>query len=238
MFKHRAALFVVVSALSGTALAQRTPPPPPPEEVRPEGMTVGVGAGWAFPNSILEPNTVSVRVKLSPMLALEPVANLGGNTGGAITTGSVTVGGTTDSDTDEDTNGGLNLGIGGNVRYSFGSFGPVDFVGIGGIGFNYGSNTVNRDVQETGLVDRTTTSSIGATLNWGLGVEWFLSRNVVLSADAHNPLVSWTQTTVNNVQQDNTGTEPVAAQTETVNRTLNYGLIFQPTVRVMFHLYF
>lgn len=239
MSNLRAGLVVVVAVLSGAALAQRGGnKPTPPAELRPDGLTVGVGAGWVFPRSILEPNAVSVRIKLDNTLAFEPVLNLGGGLGGAQTTGSINSGGNTTTDTDEDTNGGLNLGLGGNVRYSFLSAGPVDFVGIGGVSFNYGSSTVNRDVQEDLVDDFTTTTSIGAALNWGIGVEWFITRNVVLSADAFNPLVSWSTSTVLNEQQDRSGGEPVTVRDETVSNNLQYGLILQPTVRMMFHLYF
>lgn len=240
MSNLRAGLVVLLTAASGAALAQRTTTAPaaPPEELRPQEMTVGIGAGWSFPQSILEPNTASVRLKVGPVLAIEPFANLGGSTGGIATTDSFTQGGTTTTDEDEDTTGGLNLGVGANVRYSFASAGPVDFVGIGGIGFNYGTSTVDRDVLEENVSNRTLTTGIGASANWGVGVEWFITRNVVLSADATNPLVAWNRSTTRTETENNTGAEPVSTVDESVSNTLDFGLRLAPTVRMMFHLYF
>lgn len=239
MSNLRASLVVLFTVASGAAFAQRTTTTAtPPEELRPQETTVGIGAGWTFPQSILEPNTVSVRIKFGPALALEPYANLGGRTGGTATVDSVTLGGTTTTAEDEDTNGGLNLGAGANVRYAFASAGPVDFVGLGGIAVNYGSNTVNRDVLEENVSDVTNTSGINVNANWGVGVEWFINRNVVLSADATNPLVSWSRSTTRAETEDNTGAEPFSTLDESTTTNLDFGLRLMPSVRVMFHLYF
>lgn len=238
MFKQSLLFCVLSSVLSLPALAQRqVPPPPPPQEVRPDGMTVGVGVGYIFPRSILEPNTASVRFRLGGGLTLEPVVNLGGGTSTTGTVATLTSGPNTVSTQDGDTGGGLNLGAGANVRYALASAGPVDFVGLAGVGVHYGSRTTHLDVFVENQTQTRTNTSLQASLNWGLSVEWFITRNIVLSADATNPLASWTNTT--SVERSaRTGDNPRSQEERSSTTALDFGLVFNPSVRLMFHLYF
>ena len=139
---------------------------------------------------------------------------------------------------DEDTTSGLNLSLNTNVRFSVAEAGPVNFVAIGGLGVGYMQSTVNADVLEENQTDERNNSGLSASLNWGLGVEWFLTRHIAVSADATNPLAAWSRNTQVRTTTDTTGVEPVNTRAESVTSELNAGLIFQPTVRVMFHLYF
>lgn len=229
----RSAVAVVVSLLSVNAFAQEATS----SAQRPEGTTVGVGAGWAFPQSILEPNTVSVRVKTG-RLTFEPLLNLSGRVGSASSNSSLDMGSVNTTTEDEDTTNGLNLSLNANIRYSVASAGPVDFVAIGGVGVGYAQSGVDSDVLDEYRTDVRTTTGFSTSLNWGLGVEWFLNRHIALSADATNPLVMLSQSTQNRDTTDTSGLEPVKTHTENITSEVNAGLIFQPSVRVMFHLYF
>jgi opacity protein-like surface antigen len=222
-----AALFVMPAA----ALAQDTEARP----ARAEGNTVGIGIGWVFPQDLLEPNTASARFRLG-RITLEPSINLGGSSGTQASTTRTTVPGAEEQvSEDEDKSSSLDVTVGAQVRYALASRGPVDLVVLGGVGFGYGSATVDQDVNVDDQVNRTTTSNQNVGANWGLGVEWFLGKGLSLSADAVNPLVSWSQS---RVRQEREQPGPFLLDGETKSTTLSGGLTFRPTVRVMVHLYF
>jgi hypothetical protein len=64
------------------------------------------------------------------------------------------------------------------------------------------------------------------SLGYGLGVAYWISSHWNLSLDATNPLLSYVRT------RQETG-----ATTTTVNKTTTFGLVFDPQVALMLHLY-
>lgn len=230
-----AALVVLVS--SGFAFAADE------AERRPEGFSVGVGAGWTIPNSILTPNTTSVRFRLSS-LTLEPAVRLGGDGEGSSSSSSATQGTTTIIDNiDEDQASGVDVMLGTSARIPVIQRGAFDFVIIGDLGLGWGSDTQNNDVNVADELDRTESSTLRATLGWGLGIEWFLRKGVSFSADAVNPLFNWTRSTTEQTveRQVPTGagtTETLTSQQFDRTTAFDIALTFAPTVRAMFHIYF
>ena len=198
------------------------------------GMTVGVGAGYQFPQSILEPDTVSLRVRMGA-LTFEPLLSLGGGTAGTKDTTTVTSGTTTNTTTTSDSANGLDVSIAGNFLYALANAGPMSFHVIGGLGFGYVSNTeipsFTAPVTKESLT--ATTTSVG--LSWGVAVEWAFTKNFVASAEATNPLVTWSNVkTVAHVETNIPSTSDVTHEVSGVSG----GLVLRPTVRLLFHLYF
>jgi hypothetical protein len=207
---------------------------------RPEGTAVGIGIGYTFPRSILEPNTASVRFKLGG-ITLEPRLNLGGSSLGGTTGQYTQIGDQPPNESSvENKNGGLGLSVGTDVRFALGSRGPLDLLFIGGISVGWANNSGDATTSTSDIVSKTSGNSTSAVLNWGLGLEWFLGKGFSLSADAVNPLVSWTRsTTTTETSRPGTDTIPALVDRDTTNNTsVSYGLTFQPTIRAMVHLYF
>jgi hypothetical protein len=205
--------------------------PAAPEDPRPVGNAIGIGAGWNFGatgQSILEPNTVGVRFRLGG-IALEPSFSLVSNNDSTGNLQHRAIG--TLPPTDNSTNGsgsGLTSNVGTQIRFTMASRGPLDLVGIGSIGVNWGSSTSTTNPTDT-----------ATTKGYGVGIEWFLGHDLSLSADATNPLVSWTRTdavTENTTTVANTMTS--LNRTEDKKNTTAWGLTFSPVVRVLMHLYF
>lgn len=70
-------------------------------------------------------------------------------------------------------------------------------------------------------------SAAGASLGYGIGIEWFVVDNVAISADATNSLASVSRT----VATENAEESPP-------DLFVDLGLIFAPQVRALVHLYF
>ena len=221
---------IIACLTSATASAQ--------EAGRPDGTTFGIGVGWTFPQSILEPNTVSLRARFD-RLTIEPSISLGGNTTGTASESRATTGDQPPVENeDEDRTSGLNFGVAGNIRYTFVSKGAFDFVGIAGVGAVWSSSTTDNDVHQTDRVNRTRTNAFNTAVSWGVGIEWFVRDNLSISADAQNPLWSYSSSsTVTEVEQT-VADQRQTSRNETRQSGFNYGLRIQPSARVLVHLYF
>ena len=133
---------------------------------------------------------------------------------------------------------GLDASVGAQVRYPVASRGALDLVAIGGLSFSWGSGSQESNGPGDNEVATVSRQNLGASLGYGLGIEWFLGHGLALSADAQNPLVGWSRTTVVNESRSTIGDTPRTSREETSNSGFNWGLIFQPQIRVLMHLYF
>ncbi|MGA9525359.1 MAG: hypothetical protein WBV82_28125 [Myxococcaceae bacterium] len=205
---------------------------------RPTGNTFGIGLGWQTPISILQPNTVSARVRLGKV-TLEPSFILGGSSQSTTSDTSSTIGTLppTESSTDGSV-GGFNAGVGAQVRYPVVSKGPLDFLAIGNVGVSWGSSNEEKNGPADGQIETTSRQSLGANLGYGLGIEWFLGHGLSLSADATNPLIAYSNSNVVTETRADFGGSPAVSRNETGGSGFNWGLVFQPQVRIMMHLYF
>ncbi len=184
---------------------------------RPEGRGVGIGAGFVFPADVTMPSVVSVRFRLGGRFTFEPAVVLGGSSQSDET--DVAVG--TDR---EDTTTQLDLQLSTVVRFRMATRGPLDFVLIGAPGISYTTTTTDPD----GADNSTKVSSTSVGIGWGIGIEWFLRPHWSLSFDALNPLFSIASTT----------TDRPMMLSDTTRTTTTYGAVFDPTVRLMGHLFF
>ncbi len=227
-------LAIAIFSLSSSALALE----PAVAEGRPEGTTVGIAAGWAFPQSLLEPNTVGVRVRLAAF-ALEPNVRLGADSGSNAVNSSVTLPGqaAVESKANEGT-AGYALMVGANVRYPVMGKGPVDLLALVGANVGLTNATRNTDAAAGTQVDRQTTTGLSAGLSWGLGVEWFLGHGLSLSADAQNPLVTYSSTKVSTHHEQPALNDKMLSDTTTTTTALDGAATFRPTVRLQVCLYF
>jgi hypothetical protein len=157
-----------------------TPPPPPPMVApaesatgRPEGLSVGIGAGYAFPTMLDMINNYSVRIRLPTGLTLEPrviVQNISTNDGMMSQSSQVFTVGTT-------------------VRIPVVTRGKFDFEILGDATIN----SVSTPIPPSDSSRLTTVN-----LNWGLAVAWWVTPHFEVSAEGRNPLVSYTRNSASN----------------------------------------
>lgn len=225
--------FALPLVFATTALAQEAA-----DERGPEGQFLGIGIGYQFPTSLLEPNIASARFRVGGV-TLEPSIRLGldSTTAESEATNRLADG---DPITAEDEERRRNTGIevGGTVRYPFARRGNLALVGLGGVNVGWSNTAVDDDLRDDTTVNETRTNAFNASLNWGLGIEWFMRHNLALSADARNPLVSWNRTATTTRIERDTPVGRAVSDTENVNSTVSGALTFRPQVRVMVHLYF
>lgn len=226
------AVLVVIAASTVSAQEAAT-------DNRPQGFTVGLGAGWATPIRVLEPNAVSARFRVGPV-TFEPSLEVRGLSGSDDNSGTTTFPGQPPSETNSvDRNSGFNAGINTDVRYPVISRGPVDFLVIGGVGFATQSSTQDRNVENAaGDIDRSRVNGTALSVGWGLGAEWFFHRNFSFSADVRNPLFRLAKTSTTTETKQAVGTESLTTSNRVESTDLDYGVVFSPTVRAMFHFYF
>lgn len=198
------------------------------------GVNVGVAAGYLFPQSILEPNTVGVRVRMGA-LTFEPLLAIGGGSGKQTDTTTFTSGTTTNTTTSSDSSNGFNVNIAGNFLYQIANAGPMSLHAIGGVELDYETATTkpNFTAPITELTSTDTTTSVG--LSWGLGIEWAFTKNFVASAEATNPLVTWYS--IKSVDRVVTNV-PSTAEVTQEDTGFAGGLALMPSVRLLFILYF
>jgi hypothetical protein len=155
------------------------------------------------------PNAISVLVRFTSGLTLEPrvVASQSSTTSDPGITG---VPSTTDKTTD--------LALSALIRLPIVRHGRVQLELLGSAGFQV------HKTDPDGPDNNTTTSTLG--LGWGLGIGYWLSRHWELSASAENPLVTRTSTS-----------KDIGAGMQSTDTTTTIGLVFDPTVSFMIHLY-
>ncbi len=227
-------------------MAQPTPAQPQHEaepvdrDYRPaDSWALGLGAGWQLPRGILEPNTASARIAFPGTITLEPQVVLAvEHRSGTLFVSSPQL----DDDIDEEASEQLTeLTVGTQLRLPVKTRGNLDLQVLGGA--MVGHIILPEEFPEDD--DVTDRSSITiTTLQWGLGIEWFFRRNIAVSIDAANPLLQWqisrfertaqVEFTDPETMEEETGEE----QTRSRESTLAAGFIFDPRVRLMFHIYF
>ena len=149
-------------------------PPPPartatePNDNRPEGTSVGIGAGYTIPADILNPNTASVRFRFPSGLTFEPLAVLATQSSSQEFMGA------------ESENKQHDFAVATEVRWPVGMRGKVDLVLLGGAGIS-----VSKTLPDGADNDTTRTDF---ALSWGLGLDYWPKPRWAISASATNPL--------------------------------------------------
>lgn len=185
-----------------------------PAAERPQVRSIGIGFGFDVPGDLTEPDILSVRFRLSPTWTVEPVAGL------AI--GSVSQKFDTGGSTTENAVGSTSVAAGVTARKHVGARGKIDFQLLGSALLGYGSSEDNPAGSDNNVV----TSTLALTAGWGFGLECFFKPQWSVSFDAMNPAVVFNSVTTN-----------PPGDGEGVETTLLVGAIFDPTVRVMTHVY-
>jgi hypothetical protein len=235
---------LAVCVLAGTAVAQpgdpqppvETPPPPPPIEqppqppqpphpqprveqppppvvaeppplVRPAGFSLGIGVGYRFPTSLQTPNITSVRFRLAGGITVEPSVVF------ATTSHSEDTGTAQTSRASE-------AGVGVLGRFPLISHRRTDLELLGGVAFDY----LGQDPDDQNSDDVTTNTTV--TVSYGLAVGLWLTPHVQASLSATNGLVSFAKKR-----------EEMGAGSVRVTNDTTFGLIFDPTVAFMIHLF-
>lgn len=164
-----------------TPAPQPPPPPPPVQRVaeepsgdRPEGLAIGIGAGYGLPTSLQTPNRTSLRLRLASALQIEPLLTISNTSE------------TMDTPTMETTNKQTTFGLAALVRLPVVTRGKVDLELLGTAGF-----TTDRDNPE-GDYNTRTTNSFG--IGYGVAVAYWISRHWNFSMSVTNPILSYDQT--------------------------------------------
>lgn len=148
--------------------------PEPTDNGRPEGLSIGLGAGYGLPTSLETPNRTSARLRLASGLQFEPLVGIT-NTSESIDTGAT-----------ETTNKETMFRLQALVRFPLMTRGKVDLELLGTAGF---SNT--KDNPEG---DFNTTSTNSFDVGYGVGIAYWLSRHWNFSMSVTNPIVSYDHT--------------------------------------------
>jgi hypothetical protein len=197
------------STSTATAMPAPTPAPVAVEsnDRRPDGFSIGMGLGWDLPTSIEQPNVTSVRFRLASGLTFEPMATIAGSTAS-----------TNDGNGNTTTNKTGDLDVSALVRYPHKVHDRVDLVLVGAAGI--GVHTVDPD----GDNNNTTTTEL--KVSWGLGLDYWISPHWSVSFTATNPLID----------SQHTSAQQVGTSDRTTSTT-SFGLIWDPNVVLMTHLY-
>ncbi|HEU5055366.1 MAG TPA: hypothetical protein VFU21_02520 [Kofleriaceae bacterium] len=167
------------------------PPPAAPEAAvdseasspnRPDGMSIGIGAGYSVPAQILEPNLASVRFRFPSGLTLEPTVVLA-------TSRATTEVGPSEVETEAS-----EATFATNVRLPVAGRGKIDLVLIGSAGISYDKQSPDGPDNDT--------STATLALAWGLGLDYWPKQSWCLSASATNPLFTFSRTRQEMIPQD------------------------------------
>lgn len=162
----------------------------PIDDARPEGFSVGIGFGYALPNSLETPNVTSARFRLGSGLTFEPVVRF------QQSSVEVDVGQTSK-------NKETTIEIGTLARYPLKTRRRVDFVLLGGA---FVENVSTKpDAMD---MDRSTTTF---EVRYGMAIEFWISQHWQISMNALNTIFSLRKVS----EQMGTGTETVTT-TQTV----------------------
>jgi hypothetical protein len=110
------------------------------------------------------------------------------------------------------------------VRYRLAHRGRADLLGLGAAGVTQGSALTDPD----GTDNDTITKMLAFGVAWGAGIEWFATENWSVSVDGTNTLVELATVSV----------EEEAFETDTTITSNVIGVAWDPTIRLMTHLYF
>lgn len=183
------------------------PVAPPEDDTRPNETVFGIGLGYVLPTSLETPNVTSVRVRFASGLILEPRVTLADSSSSS----STGVSGSMDT-----TSSQFELGVGALARQPMIKHGKFDFELVGSLAVDSTTNNPDGDNNNT----TTTIFSLG----WGIGIEYWLARHWQLSLTATNPLLA--------IQHESAEGNPSPSQT-----TTSFGIVFDPTVAMMVHVY-
>ena len=174
---------------------------------RPDGFSIGIGVGYRFPTSLQTPNTSSVRLRVASGVTVEP-SLVFATTSHTVDMGSPMGGSATE------------FGAGAVLRLALVQRGRMDLELLGGVDLNNVSIDPNDDNPDD--VRSTTT----VRLLYGLAVGAWITKNFQASLSATNGLLSYTKLR-----------EEQGFDTLTITSDTTIGLIFDPTVTFMLHLY-
>lgn len=178
-----------------------------PAKIRPEGFAIGIGIGYRFPTALSLPNAASVRFRLPAGLTFEPSLAL------ASTSQTIDVGSTRSSTASE-------LGVGALARFPVISRRRTDLELLGALRVD----VLSQDPDDSVVEDQTKTTS--TTVDYGLAVGLWITQNLQVSLSATNSLVSYAHVR-----------EEMPGGFVQVTDTTTFGLIFDPKVTLMIHLY-
>ncbi|HVV83777.1 MAG TPA: hypothetical protein VHE35_11965 [Kofleriaceae bacterium] len=207
-----AAAVAAVSLVAAPAVARAERPLPsdlaaPAAPTRPTGTSLGLGIGWSVPAQALSPDLVGVRLRTAGGLVLEPVVSITHDR-------STTDDGTTRT---ADVLDAVDLAL--VVREPVARRGRVELSVLA-------AADLRRTVSDPDGDDNSQTDSTWS-VGYGLALDYWPGRHWDLSLDATNPIYTSTSATRDN----GTGVPPVSTD-ET-----RLGLVFDPTVTVMIHLF-
>lgn len=182
----------------------------------PREFSVGVGIGIIAPTTVLAPNTASVRFRIDDSVTIEPIVEFDlGNVNTRQEAPDIEV---------VDSTRRTDLTVAALGRFQLAERGNVELQALGGARVNW-SSSVN---DPEGTENNTTTSFLGLGLDWGVGVNWWVSPNFALSGDATNGLVS----------VRSSKTSPEVGESSTSSNGLDVSVGWDPTIRMMGHVFF
>lgn len=179
----------------------------PAQTDRPQGLSIGLGLGYGLPTSLETPNRTSARLRLGSGLTFEPLLTIANTTENS----ELQMMPETEDKTTE-------LGVAVLARLPVVTRGRVDLEALATIGFT------NTKVNPDGDFNTQTTNTFG--IGWGVGIGYWLSQHWQLSMSVTNPLVQY----ASSKQQAGPGVSNKSSET-------TIGVIFQPGVVAMIHLY-
>jgi hypothetical protein len=183
------------------------PPMASPRVIRPESNSIAIGLGWDLPADVQAPNVTSVRFRLPSGLTFEPIVQF------ARGASQVDDGVPPDVET---TTTQLELSLFGRLPIL--QNGRVDFELVGGAG-------LARTVINPDMADNDTTRT-GIFVGYGLAVGYWFSPHVYLTLTGLNPIFA-----------SSTEVEEQGPTTTIETSSSSIGLVFDPNVFVMVHLY-
>jgi hypothetical protein len=190
-------------------MREEPPPPPAPTvaERRPEGFSLGIGVGYRFPTSLQTPNSSSVRLRLASGVTIEPSVVFA-TTSHTIDQGTPMGGSATE------------FGAGATLRFPLVQRGRMDLEFLAGVDLD----NVSTDPDDDNPDDVRSTTT--ARILYGVGVGAWITPHFQASLSATNGLLSYTKL------REEQGFDAVTITSDTT-----IGLIFDPTVTFMLHLF-
>ena len=185
------------------------------EGYRPEGTSIGLGAGYqilggAAGELLFNPNVVSARFRMASGLEIEPIAGL------VLTNDNSKV------DSAKTTSTAMDIFAGANIRKPFWSRNQAEVVFIVGAELEIGSTSAKDAADQ-----KTTSSSFGLGANYGIGVEFWPRSHWSVGFDATNPVLSFSSSS---------GKDPAGVKTTTTHMSISPA--WDPGIRLMTHLYY
>ncbi|HUQ06021.1 MAG TPA: hypothetical protein VM261_26140 [Kofleriaceae bacterium] len=180
-----------------------------PKETRPTAFSIAIGLGYDIPADLQAPNITSVRFRLPSGLTFEPRLEF------ARAASKTDTGVPPDPET-ETTTTSTELGV--LVRHPLMSNGKVDFEIAGGASLS--RSVVNPDMAD----NDTTTTSFG--IFYGIAVGYWFTPHVYLTLTGLNPILS-----------TSSRAEEMGPTITIETSTSGVGLVFDPNIFAMLHLY-